>query len=794
VMLHVVALAALISAQNVYPGLVVPTTGITQVLDDSDVISPADFGVVRVASSGGAVTLTSTPSVGGVGTLDGETVLLVGVSEVDTITLQSGPTFQLALSGGINFTLGRGDSIFLAYEIATGMWREISRSDVDGTEAEYDWTPTGGGRATGALSPLIYMPHSGRYHAPTAYYAGETASGSGWAAHQSLGPTLVYNSGTAPTYNVATPFGTDASVKFNSGAYYTAPTAATADITPTTGIVVHLAYRGGYAGAARNIIGKRGTANTAGWEISENGDRTVRARVGDGTSTIVISCTAPSSVTDSWGFFTFVAKPGHAAGCYLNRGETGGSADLTTFGSMSSSTVMSVGAGSMGAGSAAVSTLAIYSIPVADMADFTTDTDSDGTEDWRQMHYDFMDRVTGTADGRAVSRSLRTFVRASVAHTARVISGAQRFFAMAPGVQRVHSIIDPDDNVQRGLLVEEGKTNLLLYSEDFASTNWWKGAMTAALSTGDSPFVGRQPSLLTGTSINGIQRVGRTQSTAASVAYVSAVYVKKAGWLDYVALLHQSSTSTILAGFHLPSCTYAGVVAGGFDAPAYAGTENAGDGWCRIYVRSLLPSTSHVIAVQAISSLASENLPTDARNLDPQYLVFGGYLSESTLNQALGTYIPTTTATVLRNADEVSLYASPLNHSSADLRITATSLPNVMNDRVWVLANIGTGTADRILLQKTTSTSQTVRMTTTASSATQADIVGTTVIVPMYSSTVRAVNRANDFQLYVDGTSQGTDTSGSVPTPLTYVTLGESQYGGIIQRVRVFPARSEETP
>jgi hypothetical protein len=794
VMLHVAALAALISAQNVYPGLVVQPTGSTQVLGVADAISSADFNVVRLASSGGAITLTSTPTIDGTGILDGENVLLVGVSEVDTITLQSGPTFQLALRGGINFTLGRGDSIFLAYEIATGMWREISRSDVDGTEAEYDWTPTGGGRATGALSPLIYMPHSGRYHAPTAYYAGEEASGSGWAAHQSLGPTLVYNSGTAPTYNVATPFGTDASVKFNSGAYYTAPTAATADITPTTGIVVHLAYRGGYAGVARNTIGKRGTGSTAGWEIYEQNETIVRARVGNGSSTLVLSCTAPSSMAGAWGFFTFVAKPGQAAKCYLNRGETVGSALLTTFGSMSSSTVLSVGAGGLGAGTAAVSTLAIYSVPVADMADSTVDTDGDGTEDWRQLHYDFMDRVTGTADGRAVYRPLRSFVRASVAHTARVISGAQQFFAVSPGVQRVHSIIDPDDNVQRGLLIEEGKTNLLLYSEDFASTNWSKGAMSAGLSTSASPFVDRQPTTLTGTSISGIQRIVRTQSTAASQAYVSAFYVKKVGWLDYVALLHQSSTTTILAGFHLPSCTYAGVVAGGFDAPEYAGTENAGNGWCRIYVRSLLASTSHVVGVQAIQSLASENLPSDGRNLDPQYLVFGGYLSESALNQALGTYIPTTTATVTRNAEVVTVYASPLNHSSTDIRITATSLPNVKNDRVWVLANIGTGATNRILVHKTTGTDQTVRMTTTASSTTQADIVGTTVINPTYPSTIRIVNMENDFQLYVDGTSQGTDTSGSVPTPLTYVTLGESQYGGIIQRVRVFPARSEETP
>lgn len=96
----------------------------TQALTASDTIS-VDGSVLLVAGSGGAITLTSTPTIAN-GT-NGEVILIVGTNDTNTITLQHGTSYNLQMSSGQDFTLGSADLIAYKYNSTIGDWIELFR-------------------------------------------------------------------------------------------------------------------------------------------------------------------------------------------------------------------------------------------------------------------------------------------------------------------------------------------------------------------------------------------------------------------------------------------------------------------------------------------------------------------------------------------------------------------------------------------------------------------------------------------------------------------------------------------
>lgn len=93
-------------------------------------ISP-NAGKVRVVGNGGAVVLVSTPTIG-VGTDDGQWLLIQGTSDANTVTLQDSGT--LAGSGmrlgAATRLLGAGDLCLLNWDTALAEWLEVSFSNI----------------------------------------------------------------------------------------------------------------------------------------------------------------------------------------------------------------------------------------------------------------------------------------------------------------------------------------------------------------------------------------------------------------------------------------------------------------------------------------------------------------------------------------------------------------------------------------------------------------------------------------------------------------------------------------
>lgn len=86
--------------------------------------------IMRVQGSGGAITVTATPSVAAI--QDGKEVIIEGSSDTNTLLLQDEsnlPNSGLSLAGNADITLGKGDSLYLKYNETDSKYYEISRSN-----------------------------------------------------------------------------------------------------------------------------------------------------------------------------------------------------------------------------------------------------------------------------------------------------------------------------------------------------------------------------------------------------------------------------------------------------------------------------------------------------------------------------------------------------------------------------------------------------------------------------------------------------------------------------------------
>ena len=110
-------------------GVYMQPDGIQSIVAGTGIAASVLKGFIKVQGSGGAVTVTATPSIAAGEA--GQLLILVGASDTNTLTLQDESSLAssgLQLAGGANVTLGLYDTLFLVYSNAGNKWCEISRS------------------------------------------------------------------------------------------------------------------------------------------------------------------------------------------------------------------------------------------------------------------------------------------------------------------------------------------------------------------------------------------------------------------------------------------------------------------------------------------------------------------------------------------------------------------------------------------------------------------------------------------------------------------------------------------
>ena len=221
---------------------------------------------------------------------------------------------------------------------------------------------------------------------------------------------------------------------------------------------------------------------------------------------------------------------------------------------------------------------------------------------------------------------------------------------------------DPVTLAAKGLLVEEARTNAQAYSipNTSAPASWTYNNVTAAADNAASPDGTTTATRLTSTSTNAAY-IYRAQTVTADV-WTQSVYAKK-GTVDWVWVrAADNSAATYFNGT---------IGTGGATSTITA----VGNGWYRCTVTSTLGGTPGY-SVFGIS---------DADNSDA--VTNGGYAfvwgAQCELGSFATSYIPTTTASVTRAVDAVSItggaYSQWYNQSQGTISIGVTAFKDDVN-------------------------------------------------------------------------------------------------------------------
>ena len=198
---------------------------------------------------------------------------------------------------------------------------------------------------------------------------------------------------------------------------------------------------------------------------------------------------------------------------------------------------------------------------------------------------------------------------------------------------------DPVTLAAKGLLIEEARTNLTLYSEQFDNVLWVKGGAAITANTTTSPDgTANADSLIEDTS-TGDHRTYQAVTVIAATAYAYSVYIKPNGR----TLVNLTVAGAGEATYNIST----GVVTN--TALGTAEIQAAGNGWYRCIIKF----TSAVTSYNAQIRLVSTGITTSyTGNGTSGIFLYGAQFETGAFATS---YIPTVASTVTRSADNASM-------------------------------------------------------------------------------------------------------------------------------------------
>lgn len=294
-----------------------------------------------------------------------------------------------------------------------------------------------------------------------------------------------------------------------------------------------------------------------------------------------------------------------------------------------------------------------------------------------------------------------------------------------------------------GLLVEEARTNIVLWNRDLTNAAWTATNVTTVKDQTGIDGASNSASKITASANNGtiLQAI-----TSASAARFTTAYVKRL-----------TGTGTVEM------------------------TQNGGTTWTAVTVTSSWARVSIPSATITNPSVGFRLTTSgDAIAVDYMQCETGSFSTSA---------IATTSATVTRSADVASMtgtnFSSWWNASTgtfqANFRATLSGTRPVLS--------VDDNTANNRIELYTSTSSQ--KFTVTTSGAAQADITAGTASSTVINSQSAAYG-SNDFSTSLNGAAAVTDTSGTIPV-VTQLRIGANQAGNTtavpIARLTYYPTR-----
>ena len=319
------------------------------------------------------------------------------------------------------------------------------------------------------------------------------------------------------------------------------------------------------------------------------------------------------------------------------------------------------------------------------------------------------------------------------------------------------------DGSYKGLLVEPAATNICLQSEDITTT-WSPFNATIAANATTAPDGTTTADELRANTTSQTYVVQQNYPPDPSANHTFSVFAKK-DELNYIQLSF-ANTSQQYANFDLDL----GVVGTKGSWAASSTIEDYGNGWYRCSVHINVGSIPSFGIAIVPSASASWRQAVSAGSSSEGIFVWGAQLETGPIATS---YIPTTTASVTRNKDDITLgsASSLIGQTEGTLYVEVD----------WRLAS---GTIQRLITVSDGTNANRIGIYRFATSlymsayANNASLTSQGVSSTGFSGIqkIAFAYKTDDFELYRNGSSVSSDTSGSLAALATLTDIDLGQY------------------
>lgn len=351
----------------------------------------------------------------------------------------------------------------------------------------------------------------------------------------------------------------------------------------------------------------------------------------------------------------------------------------------------------------------------------------------------------------------------------------------ASGVPRFEH--NPVTGESLGLEIEEQRTNLVTYSEQFDNGAWAKGAATVTTNIAIAPDGTLTADKLAENTANAFHNVYVNRSCTVGEVLTRSVYVK-AGERTWAGLYVQDGAGVDFFAYLNLSTGVLGTVSAGVTASV----QNVGNGWYRFSVTRTVAATFNS-AVFSVFPTTGDNTVTYTGNGFSGIYIWGAQLEAGAFPTS---YIPTVASQVTRAADSAVMtganFSSWYRPDEGSLFGEFSQYSSASPNNQWVAA-LTDGTTNNYIGALTNPSSY--RCLIVSGGATQASIINGTVTANT-STRGSLAYKANDFAATSSGAVSIGDTSGVVPM-VSQFTIGSVNSGspinGTIRKIAYYPVR-----
>jgi len=322
--------------------------------------------------------------------------------------------------------------------------------------------------------------------------------------------------------------------------------------------------------------------------------------------------------------------------------------------------------------------------------------------------------------------------------------------------------LDYSNGTCPSLLVEPQRTNLALYSSSFDNAAWDKinGTMTANATT--APDGNTTAEQWAGDGTNTIHDF--YQAFTGGATTTSSIYVKKnTAQFVYISLNYQGTGTDWATGvYDLDNLTTATFQSGGVTSPI-ASISDEGNGWRRITLKVSTGDTNLFCMYGIANSLSPSFGANRGRVVFSTSASFYAWGAQLEAGAYPTSYIPTTSASVTRNADVISKtgISSLIGQTEGTLFVDLYR-ENLASPFIFMLANSVGSNAYLNSIYMFQQANGTIVSDGFISGTLQFSFSSSGLSVGRHKLAI--AYKQNDFVWYIDGVQVATDTSGNVPT------------------------------